>query len=115
MEAPTIELITPDAQIKVVIREWITGRMFEYTQEPLYSATNLQQVGDGFEMKSFDTKSAVVTVAHRQMEAFVVSVGTETDPKKCVEAILDMSKTDYLLISDKIAELNKPDKKKLQA
>lgn len=120
---PTKTIETPIGKHKVEIREWITTRMRESINEPLYSSVNVKPevVGGKPDMKmgSVDVNKFMTESAHRELQAFIVSVEglaeLEVEGKKVPawEYVLDfMHEEDGEFIR---AEIEKTSKKKDQA
>jgi hypothetical protein len=114
MEAPTIIVTTPISGLKVYVYQWITGRKAEYIQEPILAATKMGSptAGGAFSVSSFDAKVAIHESNHREIESYIAKVEEETDPKKCIELILDLPEKDYEFIQTHIATMKEQDKKK---
>jgi len=98
MDRPTQKFELPISKKEVVIKEWLTGREFEKTQEPL-----LENYKKGIEAINF------IDLNHKVIEAYVLSVaGVE---ENVLDLILDLPQADYSFVFDKINDLKKKEQK----
>lgn len=105
MERQTKTIQTPEMKIEVKIYTYITGREYEYTQEPLFQAMAVTPSMSG------DVKMGEINIAkvqestHRMLEKMVVSVGEKKED--LLNVLLDMPQPDYQFVLDQINELIK--------
>ena len=118
LQTPTKEIITPNGQHKVVIKEWITGEDREYINEPMYTSVDVQAqkqpgIGPKTQTASMDVNKYITESDHRELEKFVVSVEGEKEiefeGKKIPawQAILKMHEEDTAFVKKEIAGTQK--------
>jgi len=89
----------------VKIKQWITGREFEKTQQPLYKSMkvkpdSLGQIG-GMEIEG----TIIEELNNASFEAYVLEVDGQTEG--LVDLILDLPEPDYSFIKTAIEEVSK--------
>lgn len=105
MSRDTTTITTPHNPVEVVLNTYITGREFEYVQEPLMKAMDIKAGATGVAQLGSIDISKVHESTHRLIEKMVVSVGGKTE--NVIDIVLDMPQTDYQFVIDKINELTK--------
>jgi hypothetical protein len=106
MERETKTVETPAQKKAIVLNTYLTGREYEFVQEPLLQAMQIKPGVNGKETQlgALDV-SKVQESSHRLIEKFVVSVDGKTDG--ILDAVLDMHQEDYQFIITTINDLSK--------
>ncbi len=108
MKSPTKKITTPQAEVEIEIKDWITGAEAEHIDEVLLSGVDIKpEVSGKMTTGKFDT-GVVTEQIHREIAKFVVSVGGSTD--KILEQIGNLPEDDYAFI---ITEIGTRRKKKV--
>lgn len=120
---PTQKLELPSGVGHVLIREWISGREQEYTEEPLLKATSLggtrKNNADDITL-DISPEKAIHENNHREIEVFIecivigeLVVEQKDGKEKIRDAVLDnLPSTDYEAILNAIKEIREKAKKK---
>lgn len=120
MNRPTTK-IKLESGTEVEIRQWITGREQEYTEEPLFKATSLGGKGKDDVNLEIRADQAIHENNHREIEVFIekITIGEKTlsqesDGKEVIlKTILDeLPSSDYEKILNEIKEIREKSKKK---
>lgn len=106
MERETKTIETPVQKKKVVIYTYLTGREFEYAQQPLFEAMAMRPDSSNKDIKfgNIDV-SKVQEATHRLIEKHVVSV--DGNKENTIDAVLDMHNDDYTFVVETLQELSK--------
>lgn len=104
MARETTTIVTPVTKTEVVLNTFITGREFEYIQEPLMQAISTKGSLTNLEVGGMDI-SKISESKHRMIEKYVVSVGGSTE--KVVDAVLDMRHADYEFVMTELDNISK--------
>ena len=105
----TTTFVTPLTNMTIVHYTYLTGREYEYVQEPMLEAMAMSpnEVGE-VSFGNFDTKK-VREATHRMIEKVTVSVDGKTEG--ILDLILDMPQTDYEFVLDQLQSVNASKKK----
>lgn len=105
MSRDTTTVTTPIKGLVITLNTYITGREFEYIQEPLMKAMEIKPNAAGVAQLGAVDITKVNESTHRLIEKMVVSVGdVKTD---LVDAVLDLPQLDYQFVIDEINKLTK--------
>lgn len=105
MSRETAEITTPKGNEKVIVHTYITGREFQYIQEPLMEAMSIKAAGaKDFDLGSLDM-SKVNDSNNRMIEKYVVSVNDITE--SVLDLVLDMRQEDYEFVMEQIEVMSK--------
>jgi hypothetical protein len=108
IKQPTKTITTPQSNIEVVIKEWITGEDRQYINGSLMQAVKVKPKlvpGVAPEIENFDMDKYTTLNDNREIERFVVSVDGNTE--NVVQVILSLPEDDTQFVKDSIQELSK--------
>ncbi len=106
-DTPTIQIETPKAKHKLVLKEWITGRDMRELKDIYLKVGKIDASGQGMT----DINPDVLNQAeNKSVELVVISVDEKTDG--VLEAILNMPSEDTTFVLGKVAEIAGFSKKK---
>lgn len=97
---------TPVQKLKVELKEWISARLANWINEPMYADMKAKpsNMGANIDMGEISLK-VVMEMKKREAEAFVVSIDGNTE--KLPEALLEMNEQDYDFVQKQIDQLRK--------
>lgn len=105
MSRDTVTITTPVRKTEIVLNTYITGREFEYVQEPIMKAMDMKASANGVPQFGGLDISKITESNHRMLEKMLVSVGGVTE--NLVNSVLDLPHQDYQYVVDKVNEITK--------